>query len=93
MSTQTAETQSGQPAPVYATDGQKATWNKLRDSFYKTTMSNAISVVTDFELLKAVGTGNEAEAQARVAEVIKKNKESREAFLASKKPETALATQ
>lgn len=93
MSTQTTENQSGQQAPVFATDGQKATWDKLRDSFYKTTMSNAISAVTDFELLKAIGTGNVSEAQARVAEVIQKNKDSREAYLASKKPETAPATQ
>ena len=83
MSTTTQKTEE----PVYATEGQKATWEKLGNSFYKTTMSNAISVVTNFDLLKAVGTGNVAEAQAQIAEVIRKNKESREAYLASQKSE------
>jgi hypothetical protein len=90
---QSTEQQGAQAPPQFATDVQKATWTKLGNSFYKTTMSNAISVVTDFELLKAVGTGNEAAAIERVREVIKKNKESREAYLASRKPETAPATQ
>lgn len=85
-----SSTQSTQQADK-ATPAQLAAWNKIGASFFKGTMSGAISIVTNFDLIKAVNKGEVENAQRLVAEVIAKNTQEREAFKAKQSTEVTVS--
>lgn len=78
MSLQTSEQTADR-----ATPRQLEAWNKIGASYFKGTMSGAMSLATSFDLIKAVNKGEVENAQRIVAEIIAKNAQEREAFKAS----------